>query len=177
MDKRLIVIIGVCCVEVVFRACYDFIRIDPLLYTFIARLSEMFVILLSAYSLCGVKTEAIHKELVIGIGISLIFGSAVIAIDLVSRAALEGGLLKMMLGRQHIPHPIGFFFVGCFFAPFVEEIFFRGLFYTWLLDQLLLTKWVFLNFQYMKMGLQVLIYREVVKLLVPKQLAQLTLKL
>ncbi len=136
MDKRLGLIIAVCIVEVIFRAFYDFIRIDPLLYTFIARSVEMGIILALAWKDCGITTGSVRKEVLVGFGIALAFALAVILTDLVSRIALAGGVLKLLLARQHIENPVGFFLVGCLFAPLAEELFFRGLVYTWLRQRL-----------------------------------------
>lgn len=132
MDKRLIVIIAVCIVEVIFRAAYDFIKIDPLIYTLLARAIEMLIIFSLAFMECGITASSIKDELLVGLGISLVFALIVVLADLASRAALPGGILKVLLGKQQVTNVIGFFIVGCLFAPFVEELFFRGLVYTWL---------------------------------------------
>ena len=132
MDKRILVIIAVCIVEVIFRAVYDFIRIDPLIYTLFARAIEMLIIFALAFRECGITNVSIKVELAWGVCIALVFGLSVVLADLVSRFALPGGILKMLLVKQQITNIIGFIIVGCLFAPFVEELFFRGLLYTWL---------------------------------------------
>ena len=132
MDKRLIVIIAVCIVEVIFRAAYDFIKIDPLIYTLFARAIEMLIIFALAFKKCGISNTSINVELAYGLGIAFVFGLSVVLVDLASRLALPGGVLKILLGKQQITNVIGFLIVGCLFAPFVEELFFRGLVYAWL---------------------------------------------
>ncbi|MBN2297154.1 MAG: CPBP family intramembrane metalloprotease [Deltaproteobacteria bacterium] len=132
MDRRLPVIIAVCCIEVAFRAAYDFIRVDPLLYTFLVRAIEMLIIFFLAFKVCGISPASIRKELLIGLGISAVFAAGVVFVDLASRFFLSGGLLNQLIGKQHITNVMGFIIVGCVFGPFVEELFFRGLFYAWL---------------------------------------------
>ena len=132
MDKRLIVIIAVCIVEVIFRAAYDFIKIDPLIYTLFARAIEMLIIFALAFKKCGISNASIKIEIAYGLGIAFVFALSVVLVDLASRFALPGGVLKLLLGKQQVTNVIGFFIVGCLFAPFVEELFFRGLVYAWL---------------------------------------------
>ncbi|HQJ08974.1 MAG TPA: CPBP family intramembrane metalloprotease, partial [Deltaproteobacteria bacterium] len=85
---------------------------------------------------CGIKAGSIRTELLIGIGISAAFGAAVVSADLLSMLMIEGGILKILIARQQVPDPLLFFVTGCVFAPFVEELFFRGLFYSWLRERL-----------------------------------------
>jgi len=132
MDKRLLVIIAVCIVEAIFRAFYDFIKIDPLIYTLFARAIEMLIIFALAFKECGITNTSIKVELAYGLGIALVFAVSVVLVDFASRVALPSGVLKVLLIRQQVANVIGFFIVGCLFAPFVEELFFRGLVYAWL---------------------------------------------
>jgi membrane protease YdiL (CAAX protease family) len=132
MDKRLFVIIAVFIVEVIFRAVYDFIKIDPLVYTLFARTIEMLIIFALAFRECGITNISIKVELAYGLGISLVCALSVVLVDLASRLALPGGVLKVLLIKQQVSTVAGFFIVGCLFAPFVEELFFRGLVYAWL---------------------------------------------
>jgi membrane protease YdiL (CAAX protease family) len=138
MDRRFGVIIAVICCEIVFRLAYNTLSlsVDPLLYTLGARIVEMIVILSLAFSICGVKAKSIGTEVLIGIGISAAFGAVVISADLLSRLILKGGVLKILIAGQHVSDPLLFFVVGCAVAPFVEELFFRGLFYSWLRERL-----------------------------------------
>jgi membrane protease YdiL (CAAX protease family) len=132
MDKRLVAIFLVCIVEIIFRAAYSFILINPLYYTMLARSIEIAIILHLTFNECGIIARSVGKELMIGLGVAVTFSLAVILTDLASRIVLTGGVLKVLLGKQHIENPVVFFFVGCMFAPFVEELFFRGLLYSWL---------------------------------------------
>ncbi len=136
MDKRLVVIIAVCIVEVIFRAAYDFIRIDPLIYTLFARAIEMLIIFALAFRKCGITNTSIKVELAWGFGIALAFALIVFLVDLASRLALPGGVLQVLLIKQQVTNVLGFFIVGCLFAPFVEELFFRGLVYALLRDRI-----------------------------------------
>ncbi|HQG33160.1 MAG TPA: CPBP family intramembrane metalloprotease, partial [Deltaproteobacteria bacterium] len=132
------VIIAVVCCEVVFRLAYHSLplSVDPLLYTLGVRFAETAVILSLAFPVCGIKAGSIRTELLIGIGISAAFGAAVVSADLLSMLMIEGGILKILIARQQVPDPLLFFVTGCVFAPFVEELFFRGLFYSWLRERL-----------------------------------------
>jgi membrane protease YdiL (CAAX protease family) len=132
MDKRLVAILLVCIVEVIFRAAYGIISINPLYYTMVARLIEIAIILSLAFNECGITAGSVVKELMIGFCIAVVFALAVVLVDLASRIVLTGGVIKALLGKQQIENPIVFFIVGCLFAPFVEELFFRGLLYSWL---------------------------------------------
>ena len=136
MDRRLAVILAVCLVEAGFRLLSGYILVDGLIYTLMARLVEMTVILVFSYRLCGVMTASISKELAIGLGTAVVFGSCVLAIDLVSRIFMEKGLLSQLLSEQPLDHWVAFFFIGCLIGPFVEELFFRGLLYAWMRESL-----------------------------------------
>jgi len=138
MDRRIGAIIAVVCCEVVLRLAYRglFLSVDPLLYTLGVRAVEMAVILSLAFPVSGVKAKSIGTEILVGIGISAAFGAAVISADLLSRPVVEGGVLKVLIARQRVSDPLLFFVTGCVFAPFVEELFFRGLFYSWLRERL-----------------------------------------
>lgn len=132
MDKRLLAITAVCIIEVIFRTAYDFIKIDPLIYTLFARAVEMLIIFILAFKECGILTSSIKREILIGVGVSCAFALIVVLVDAVSRFVLPDGILKMLLFKQQVKNIIGFIIVGCIFAPFVEELFFRGLVYEWL---------------------------------------------
>lgn len=138
MDKRFKVIITILCCEILFRLAYQTFNLqtDPLVYTLLARLFELFIILDTAYGLSGLKARSLKTEILIGLGVSLAFGVAVLLVDLASRMAITGGILKTMLGRQEVQNPLFFFLVGCIIGPLVEELFFRGLFYSWLRQRL-----------------------------------------
>lgn len=138
MDRRMGVIIAVVCCEVVIRLAYHSLSlsVDPLLYTLGARIVEMIVILTLAFPVCGIKAKSIGTEVFIGVGISAAFGAAVISADLLSRLVVSGGILKGLIASQQVSDPLLFFATGCVFAPFVEELFFRGLFYSWLRERL-----------------------------------------
>jgi membrane protease YdiL (CAAX protease family) len=136
MDRRLVVILVVCLIEAGFRLLSGYIFVDGLIFTLLARLVEFTVILVFSYSLCGLLTSSLFKELAIGLGIAAAFGASVFAIDLVSRIFLAKGLLSMLLPRQPFDRWIHFLFIGCFLGPFVEELFFRGLLYAWMREQL-----------------------------------------
>jgi len=132
MDKRLFAIISVTIIELLFRALYGFVRIDPLTYTLLARTAELLVILLLALDMCGIRVKSIQRELALGLGLSIVFGLGVVLLDILSRLVIQGGVLHHLLGRMSFDSPLMFLIVGCIFAPFVEELFFRGLIYAWL---------------------------------------------
>jgi membrane protease YdiL (CAAX protease family) len=136
MDSRLIVILAVCLIETGFRLLSGYIPVDGLSYTLMARLVELAVILVFAHRLCGLITASHSRELAIGLGIATAFGAFVLAIDLVSRFFMEKGLLGLLLQQQPLDQWAFFFFVGCLIGPFVEELFFRGLLYAWMRQQL-----------------------------------------
>jgi len=138
MDRRFSVIIAVLGCEILFRLAYQAfdLRMDPLIYTLSARLFELFVILDYAYAISGIRARSIRTEVIVGVAVSCAVGAAVLTADLASRLAVTGGILKMILGRQEVQNPLLFFLVACLIGPFVEELFFRGLFYSWLRQRL-----------------------------------------
>jgi len=145
MDRKLLVIVVICCIEVAFRAAYDLLRVDPLLYTFLVRAIEMLIIFSLAFKDCGLIASSISKELLIGLFLSAVFAAAVVSADLASRLFVSGGVLKPLIGKQHITNIVGFITVGCVFGPFVEELFFRGLFYAWLRQRMHVIAAIFLS--------------------------------
>lgn len=146
MDRRSLVILVVITSELLLRLVYVHVLqpLSPLfatdaaklLYTAAARFFQMGIILFLAFDLCGLKTKTFRKEVVVGIGVSLAFGGAVLLSDLASRLVMQGGWLKLLLARQSFPNPLLFFLVGCVFGPFVEELFFRGVLYSWLRERM-----------------------------------------
>ncbi|MEA2102734.1 MAG: type II CAAX endopeptidase family protein [Thermodesulfobacteriota bacterium] len=131
-NKRVLAIIAVVMIEVFMRAAYASVRIDPIVYTLLARVLEMIAILAIAATNCGIQTKNIKKEVLWGLGASVIFGLAAITADLVSRIVLAPGILCEMLPVQHVKNVWIFLITGCILAPLVEEMFFRGLFYAWI---------------------------------------------
>jgi membrane protease YdiL (CAAX protease family) len=136
MDRRLVIILAVCLIEAGFSLLSGYIFVDGLIYTLMARLVELSVILVFSYRLCGVITVSLSKELAIGLGIAAAFGASVLATHLVSRIFMEKGLLSLLLSRQPFNQWVSFFFIGCLIGPFVEELFFRGLLYAWMRQRL-----------------------------------------
>jgi len=132
MDKRFSAIIIVSAIEFLLRLAYPHVHLDDLLYTLIARAIELAAILVISYDKCGILTKHYIKETIIGIGVSVIFGTTVFALNFISIYFSKGDLLSYVLRKQDVNAPIMFFFVGCLFAPFVEEVFFRGLLYAWI---------------------------------------------
>ena len=136
MDRRLVVILAVCLIEAGFRLLSGYIFVDGLIYTLMARLVELAVILVFSYRSCGLITASFSKELVIGLGAAAAFGVSVLVLDLVSRIFMEKGLLNLLLSQQPLDQWVSFFFIGCLIGPFVEELFFRGLLYAWMRESL-----------------------------------------
>jgi len=132
VSKQSSVILTIVIIEILFRLAYNFIGIDGLLYTLVARLSEMIVILAFAVNECGIKARSFIDEIIVGMKISIIFGAIAIIAEIASRPFIPDGILRLFLGRHHVSNPFLFFFVGCICGPFVEELFFRGLFYSWI---------------------------------------------
>lgn len=138
MDRRISVILIVLVVELAFRLAYSVMPffLDPLLFTLGVRLVEMSIILLVAFPASGVSARSIKREILIGAGAAFAFGAVVILGDIASRAFLQGGVLKLLIGKQTVSNPALFFLVGCVIAPFAEELFFRGLLYSWLREKM-----------------------------------------
>jgi membrane protease YdiL (CAAX protease family) len=132
MDRRLTVIITICLMEEIFRFFAVYAPISGLAYTLIARLMQMAVILVFSLPLCGVLQIKPAKEIGIGFATAIIFGAMVFLIDIVSRLFIPGGLLHLLVTAQHVDGPLLFFLTGCLVGPFVEELFFRGLLYSWM---------------------------------------------
>jgi membrane protease YdiL (CAAX protease family) len=145
MERRSLVILVVVASELLLRLVYMHVLLPAsplfssdaakLFYTAAARLFQMGVIFYLAFYLCGLKTKDFKKEVLIGLGVSLAFGGAVLLSDLASRMVMQGGWLKFLLARQSFPNPLLFLLVGCVFGPFVEELFFRGVMYSWLRER------------------------------------------
>jgi uncharacterized protein len=136
MDRRLIVILAICLIEAGFRVLSGYIFVDGLIYTLLARIVEMTVILAFSFRLCGLMTATLSKELAIGLMAAAAFGASVLVIDLVSRVFMEKGLLGLLLQPQPLDRWASFLITGCLIGPFVEELFFRGLLYAWMRQQL-----------------------------------------
>jgi membrane protease YdiL (CAAX protease family) len=136
MDRRLVVILAVCLIEAGFRLLAGYIHVDGLIYTLMARLVELTVILVFSYRLCGVITASLSKELAIGLGVAAAFGASVLATHLVSRIFMEKGLLGLLLSRAPLDQWASSLLIGCLIGPFVEELFFRGLLYAWMRQRL-----------------------------------------
>jgi membrane protease YdiL (CAAX protease family) len=136
MDRRLVVILAVLLIEAGFRVLSGYIFVDGLIYTLMARLVELAVILVFSYRSCGLITASLSKELAIGLGAAAAFGASVLVLDLVSRIFMEKGLLSLLLSQQPLDQWVSFFFIGCLIGPFAEELFFRGLLYAWMRESL-----------------------------------------
>ena len=132
MDRVSALIIAIIVLETISRAIYPLVGIDPLLYTLAVRTIQVMAILVAAFSGCGIRAPSILRELALGCALALGIGSAVIAAEVLARLVFGTGYLPLLLGKQHPADPWLFFAVACVAAPFAEELFFRGLFYTWL---------------------------------------------
>lgn len=146
MDRRSLVIVVVIGSELLFRLAYANLLLPAgppfdtdavkLLYTAAARVAQCAAIILLALDLCGLKTESPRNEALVGIGVSLAFGAAVLLSDLAIRPFFAGGWLSLLLSRQTVAEPMLFFLVGCVLGPFAEELFFRGTLYAWLRERM-----------------------------------------
>ncbi len=136
MDRRAAVILSICFMEAGFRVLSGYIPVDGLLYTFVVRLIQMAVILAFSFNLCGIVPAMLGRELTIGLAASCIFGALVLVADLSSRLIIHGGLLPLLVTRQRVDSPLLFLLAGCFIGPFVEELFFRGLLYSWMREHI-----------------------------------------
>jgi membrane protease YdiL (CAAX protease family) len=132
MDRRLTVIITICLMEVIFRYFAGYAPMSSLAYTLVARLIQLAVILAFSLRLCGVLQVKPTREIGIGMAAAMIFGALVFLADILSRILIHGGLLRLLIARQHVDNPLLFFLTGCLVGPFVEELFFRGLLYSWM---------------------------------------------
>lgn len=124
--------IAVCLVEALMRLIYPYFTLDGLTYTLIARTLQLVIILGLCRNQCGIKTPALWRELLIGLGIAAGFGAAVLGIDMTVRLFIPGGIIMPVIGRSVVKDPLLYLLVGCIFAPLVEELFFRGIIYGWI---------------------------------------------
>ena len=136
MDRRFAVILMICLMEAGFRLLSGFVQVDVLAYTLVARLIQLAVILGFSFQLCGIKTVSLPRELAIGLVVSCIFGALVLCADLSSRFILDRGLLSLLIAKQHVNSLMLYLLAGCLFGPFVEELFFRGLLYSWVRERI-----------------------------------------
>ncbi|MDT8273366.1 MAG: type II CAAX endopeptidase family protein [Desulfomonilia bacterium] len=136
MDRVPALIIAVFVLEVISRALYPSVGIDPLLYTLAVRSIQVLAILVFAFSGCGIRAPSILRELALGCALALGIGVAVLAAEVLARLVFGAGYLPLLLAAQRPSDPWLFFVVACVAAPFAEELFFRGLFYTWLKKRL-----------------------------------------
>jgi membrane protease YdiL (CAAX protease family) len=136
MDRRLTVILAICLMEATFRSLSGYVPADVLVYTLAVRLIQMAVILGFSFQLCGIIPAKLGKELTIGLAASCIFGALVLLADLSSRLIVHGGLLPLLVTRQRVDSPLLFLLAGCLIGPFVEELFFRGLLYSWMRERI-----------------------------------------
>jgi len=134
MDNRVGVILIVIVVELAFRLFYSAfsLSLNPLLFTLGVRITETAIILWLAFPLSGIRAGSLWREIFIGAMAACVFGAAVVLGDMGTRVFMEGGALRLIIGRQKVPDPFLFFLAGCIVAPFAEELFFRGLVYSWL---------------------------------------------
>lgn len=129
MDKRLGLLAGICGFEAALRALYPASGLDPLSFTLLARLIEGAAMLIWARQLCGVKAADIGREIAVGLLAAAAFGGLVLAVEFGARFWLADGLIRPLLGGPPVDQPLLYFVTGCLVAPFVEELFFRGLVY------------------------------------------------
>ena len=128
--------IAVCLVEALMRLIFPYFTLDGLTYTLIARTIQLIIILGLCWDQCGIKTPAPGRELLIGLGIAAGFGFTVLGIDMTVRLFSPGGIIMPIIGRSVVKDPLLYLLVGCIFAPLVEELFFRGIIYSWLRQRL-----------------------------------------
>ena len=138
MDRRMGAILAVVVSELCFRLAYRFLcpDADPLVFTLGVRAAQVLLILGTALGSSGIKARSVPRELLVGAGAAAVFGASVILADALSRAFLEGGALGLAIARLSVQDPLVFFLAGCLVGPFAEELFFRGLVYTWLRDRM-----------------------------------------
>ena len=134
MDNRLALLLGVLLFEALLQFFHALIALDPLQLTLIARLIEGGAILIVAPKFCGIRTASLGREIAVGTACATGFGLAVLAVDWSLRAWGAGSFIQTLAG-QPIASPLLFAITGCLVAPFVEELFFRGLFYPLLRER------------------------------------------
>jgi membrane protease YdiL (CAAX protease family) len=132
MDRRLLVISLVSFTEVLFRYFAEYVPVNTLTYTLAVRVIQMALILSFSLQYCGVLTARLFHEIYIGITVAVVFGILVFLTDLSSRLVIHSGLLSLLIAKQPVDNPLLFFLTGCMVGPFVEELFFRGLLYSWM---------------------------------------------
>ncbi len=132
MDKRFLIIIAICLVEISLRLIYPHLSMHPVSYTLMARIIETAIILGLGLNLCGIKTPHIIREIFIGSGVAVAFGALVMALEVICSLVTDISLLSKLIGRIQVDNTVIFFLASCLVAPFAEELFFRGLFYEWI---------------------------------------------
>jgi membrane protease YdiL (CAAX protease family) len=132
MDRRLMVICIIFLTEIAFRYFAQYVPVNTLTYTLAVRIIQMALILAFSLHYCGVLADRLFHELFIGITVAALFGLLVFSADLISRLIIPGGLLRLLIARQQVDNPLLFLMTGCLVGPFVEELFFRGLLYSWM---------------------------------------------
>lgn len=135
MDKRLALLLGVCLFEALLQVFQALIALDPLLLTLMARLIEGAAILIVAPKACGIRTASLRREVAVGLASATVLGLTVLAVDGCLRVWGAGSYIQTLAG-QPVASPLLFAVTGCLAAPFVEELFFRGLFYQLLRERL-----------------------------------------
>jgi len=124
--------IAVCLTEALMRLVYPYFTLDGLTYTLIARTMQLAIILGLCRDQCGIRTPTPGRELLVGLTIAAAFGFVVLGIDMTARLFIPGGIIMPIIGRPMVKDPLLFLLVGCIFAPLVEELFFRGIIYSWI---------------------------------------------
>jgi membrane protease YdiL (CAAX protease family) len=132
MDRRLLVISLIFLTEVLFRYLAGHVPVNTLTYTLAVRLFQMVLILSLSLQYCGILTKRVFHEISMGISVAAVFGILVILTDLGSRLVYPDGILQLLIARQQVDTPLLFLLTGCIVGPFVEELFFRGLLYSWM---------------------------------------------
>ncbi len=132
MDRRLQVIILIFFTEILFRFFVGYVPMNTLGYTLVVRIIQLALILSLSLRSCGVMAAGLFHEIFLGISVAAVFGALVFLTDLSSRLFIQGGLLRLLIMKQHVDFPLLFLLTGCLVGPFVEELFFRGLLYSWM---------------------------------------------
>lgn len=132
----IISISAIAAIEIIVRFVVRHNLIAPLMGLGMARLAEIIVLLIlvnireKGFSAIGLSLSDIFKGLKKGFIWAVIFGVAAgVVLGIIYFAGVNAAALFQMQLPDNTLSLIAFFFIGAFFAPLAEEIFFRGVLY------------------------------------------------
>ena len=132
----IISIFAIAAIEIIVRLVVQQNLVAPLMGLGLARPAEIIFLLIlvniheKGFSAIGLKSADIFKGLKKGFGWAVIFGvAAAVVLGIIYLAGINAMALFQMQLPDNKLDLIAYFFIGAFFAPLAEEIFFRGILY------------------------------------------------